>query len=126
MIHHLCFRVVTGKQVVAKLLQSSINASPGYEKSEIHLELKEKNFNDKSLDLYHDSLTGVAGSEPMHSCMCDNDGYVYFHNTELVCGNIGKPTLGSSSKGLICALIRDVCAKVRLTCSVLPTSTTSR
>lgn len=26
--------------------------------------------------------------------MCPNDGYVYFHNSELICGQLGKVTLG--------------------------------
>lgn len=105
-------RVWTGKQLIQQLLQSSIKSSTGdVSGAKIHLELKEKNFNDDSLTMYTDKLTGSLGQESMHPCMCDNDGYVFFHNSNLVCGNIGKPTLGSSSKGLICALIRDVCAK---------------
>jgi DNA-directed RNA polymerase III subunit RPC1 len=40
-------------------------------------------------------------------CLCPRDGYVLFHNSELVCGQLGKPTLGGNKKGLLFALIRD-------------------
>jgi DNA-directed RNA polymerase III subunit RPC1 len=39
---------------------------------------------------------------------CPNDGFACFRNGELVCGNLGKKTLGGSSKmGLFYVLIRD-------------------
>ncbi|KAF1790063.1 RNA polymerase Rpb1, domain 5 [Phytophthora cactorum] len=53
------------------------------------LELKERNYTDNKF-------------------MCWKDGYVCFRNSELICGNLGKKTLGDGSKqGLFYVLIRD-------------------
>jgi len=36
------------------------------------------------------------------------DGYVVFHNSDLMCGNLGKTTLGSGNKNaLFYRIIRD-------------------
>ena len=41
--------------------------------------------------------------------MCPKDGYVIFDNGILMCGNLGKTTLGGGNKnGLIYRLIKDV------------------
>lgn len=40
--------------------------------------------------------------------MCHKDGWVIFKNSELMCGGLGKVTMGSESKtGLMYSLIRD-------------------
>lgn len=40
--------------------------------------------------------------------MCPRDGYVYFRNSELICGQLGKTTLGNGNKdGLFSVLLRD-------------------
>jgi len=40
--------------------------------------------------------------------MCAKDGYVMFQSSELLCGNLGKTTLGSGNKnGLFYRLSRD-------------------
>lgn len=39
--------------------------------------------------------------------MCIKDGWVIFKNSELLCGQIGKATLGGNKSGLIYNLIRD-------------------
>lgn len=40
--------------------------------------------------------------------LCPSDGYVRYHNSELVCGNLAKKTLGDGSKtGLFYTLIRE-------------------
>ncbi|XP_073114015.1 DNA-directed RNA polymerase III subunit 1 [Elaeis guineensis] len=40
--------------------------------------------------------------------MCPNDGCVYFRNSELICGQLGKATLGNGNKdGLFAVLLRD-------------------
>ena len=43
-----------------------------------------------------------------HDHMCKNDGYVIIHNSEHICGNLAKKTMGGGSKeGLFYSLIRD-------------------
>ncbi|KAL2318688.1 hypothetical protein Fmac_032564 [Flemingia macrophylla] len=40
--------------------------------------------------------------------LCPNDGFVYFRNSELISGQVGKSTLGNGNKdGLFCVLLRD-------------------
>ncbi|KAF9600283.1 hypothetical protein IFM89_005869 [Coptis chinensis] len=40
--------------------------------------------------------------------MCPNDGFVYFRNSELICGQLGKATVGNGNKdGLFSVLLRD-------------------
>ena len=40
--------------------------------------------------------------------MCPKDGYLIFQNSELICGNMGKGTIGGGNKtGLIYRLIQD-------------------
>lgn len=49
--------------------------------------------------------------------MCNNDGYVIFQNSELICGNLCKTTMGSGSKnGLFYSLIRDNSVNVAAAC----------
>ena len=49
--------------------------------------------------------------------MCGNDGYVLFRKGELLCGSLGKKTLGGESKsGLFYVLIRDYGAKEATRC----------
>lgn len=39
--------------------------------------------------------------------MCLKDGWVLFHNSELLSGQLGKNTLGGNKSGLIYTLLRD-------------------
>lgn len=49
--------------------------------------------------------------------MCPKDGYVYFRNSELICGQIGKVTLGNGNKdGLFSVLLRDYNAHAAASC----------
>ncbi|KAM7490586.1 hypothetical protein LguiA_033507 [Lonicera macranthoides] len=49
--------------------------------------------------------------------MCPNDGFVYFRNSELVSGQLGKATLGNGNKdGLYSVLLRDYNAHGAATC----------
>ncbi|KAF9618721.1 hypothetical protein IFM89_002416 [Coptis chinensis] len=49
--------------------------------------------------------------------MCPNDGFVYFRNSELVCGQLGKATLGNGNKdGLFSVLLRDYNAHAAASC----------
>lgn len=48
-----------------------------------------------------------SGSSEAAPWMCPRDGYVIIHNSELLCGNLCKKTLGGSNKGLFFNLIRN-------------------
>ncbi|XP_077239616.1 DNA-directed RNA polymerase III subunit 1-like isoform X2 [Tasmannia lanceolata] len=49
--------------------------------------------------------------------MCPKDGYVYFRNSELICGQLGKATLGNGNKdGLYSVLLRDYNAHAAAAC----------
>ncbi|OVA18215.1 RNA polymerase [Macleaya cordata] len=49
--------------------------------------------------------------------MCPNDGFVYFRNSELICGQLGKATLGNGNKdGLFSVLLRDYNAHAAAAC----------
>jgi DNA-directed RNA polymerase III subunit RPC1 len=49
--------------------------------------------------------------------MCRNDGWVIFQNSELICGNLCKPTMGGGSKkGLFYSLIRDNSPEMAAAC----------
>ncbi|KAF5203278.1 DNA-directed RNA polymerase subunit beta' [Thalictrum thalictroides] len=49
--------------------------------------------------------------------MCRNDGYVYFRNSELLCGQLGKVTLGNGNKdGLFSILLRDYSVHAAASC----------
>lgn len=80
----LPIRLWTGKQVVSLLVNPNRDTNVL-----VNLELKERNYT-------------------KHKVMCWKDGYVCFRNSELMCGNLGKKTLGDGSKqGLFYVLIRD-------------------
>ncbi|KAI3875305.1 hypothetical protein MKX03_000732 [Papaver bracteatum] len=49
--------------------------------------------------------------------LCPNEGYVYFRNSELICGQVGKATLGNGNKdGLFSVLLRDYDAHAAAAC----------
>eukprot|EP00850_Spirogloea_muscicola_P023482 SM000360S13676 [mRNA] locus=s360:20430:29808:- [translate_table: standard] len=49
--------------------------------------------------------------------LCVNDGYVLFRNSELLCGQLGKATLGAGNKnGLFSTLFRDYSAEAAAAC----------
>ncbi|XP_024535104.1 DNA-directed RNA polymerase III subunit 1 [Selaginella moellendorffii] len=49
--------------------------------------------------------------------MCPKDGYVFFKNSELICGQLGKGTLGNGSKdGLFTVLLRDYGEQAAASC----------
>eukprot|EP00826_Nyctotherus_ovalis_P051880 TRINITY_DN6511_c0_g1_i3.p1 TRINITY_DN6511_c0_g1~~TRINITY_DN6511_c0_g1_i3.p1 ORF type:complete len:1080 (+),score=294.21 TRINITY_DN6511_c0_g1_i3:96-3335(+) len=75
----------TGKQVVGVLLRPNRRSQIS-----VNIEVKEKNYSRKG------------------ECMCPSDGYVVIRNSELICGNIGKATIGGGSKtGLVYSLMKD-------------------
>ncbi|XP_038972862.1 DNA-directed RNA polymerase III subunit 1 isoform X1 [Phoenix dactylifera] len=74
----------TGKQLFSVLIRPNANT-----RVFLNLIVKEK--------IYSKSET-----------MCPSDGYVYFRNSELMCGQLGKATLGNGNKdGLFSVLLRD-------------------
>jgi DNA-directed RNA polymerase III subunit RPC1 len=38
----------------------------------------------------------------LEGTMCPNDGFVYFRNSELLCGQVGKKTLGEKTSDGLC------------------------
>ncbi|KAJ0395349.1 hypothetical protein ATCC90586_007781 [Pythium insidiosum] len=77
-------RLWTGKQVINLLVRPNTQTNVL-----VNLELKERNYT-------------------ANKYMCWKDGYVCFRNSELMCGNLCKKTLGDGSKqGLFYVLIRD-------------------
>ncbi|PSR95151.1 DNA-directed RNA polymerase III subunit 1 like [Actinidia chinensis var. chinensis] len=75
----------TGKQLFSVLLRPHANM-----RVYLNLTVREKNY----------SKSGET--------MCPNDGFVYFRNSELICGQLGKATLGNGNKdGLYSVLLRD-------------------
>ncbi|OIT08792.1 dna-directed rna polymerase iii subunit 1, partial [Nicotiana attenuata] len=49
--------------------------------------------------------------------MCPSDGFVYFRNSELISGQLGKATLGNGNKdGLYSVLLRDYKSHAAATC----------
>uniref|UniRef100_A0A1J3DX36 DNA-directed RNA polymerase subunit n=1 Tax=Noccaea caerulescens TaxID=107243 RepID=A0A1J3DX36_NOCCA len=92
----------TGKQVFSVLLRP--NASF---RVYVTLTVKEKNFkkrNPKKEVVYDET-------------MCVNDGWVYFRNSELISGQLGKATLGNGNKdGLYSILLRDYSSHAAAVC----------
>ena len=87
----------TGKQLFSLLLRPNRKS-----KVVINLDAKARNFSRKfKTDEFR----------------CPNDGFVIIRNSELLCGNIDKATIGNGSKnGIVFALLKDnnkkICAKV--------------
>ncbi|GJN02490.1 hypothetical protein PR202_ga19848 [Eleusine coracana subsp. coracana] len=49
--------------------------------------------------------------------MCPSDGFVYFRNSELLCGQVGKATLGNGNKnGIYSVLLRDYNSHAAASC----------
>ncbi|KAF7153706.1 hypothetical protein RHSIM_Rhsim01G0223300 [Rhododendron simsii] len=84
----------TGKQLFSVLLRPHANM-----RVYVNLTVREKNY----------SKSGET--------MCPNDGFVYFRNSELICGQLGKATLGNGNKdGLYSILLRDYNAYAAAAC----------
>jgi DNA-directed RNA polymerase III subunit RPC1 len=84
----------TGKQVIGIMLRPNRTSNV-----QVNTVLKERNYSG-------------AGEH-----MCLNDGYVVFQNSELICGNLCKTTMGNGSKsGLTYSLIRDNSSEVAAAC----------
>lgn len=94
----------TGKQVINVLLRPN-------RKSNVYVNtiVKEKNYSGKG------------------EHMCPNDGWVIFQNSELICGNLCKTTMGSGSKvGLFYSLQRDNSGEAAARCMLRVSKFSSR
>lgn len=97
------FDLWTGKQVIDILLKPNRQC-----KTVINLELKAGNFigyNQKHI--IKDENGNVSSTTNYHNCMCSNDGYVIIKNSQLLCGNLCKKSLGGNKKGIVFILLRD-------------------
>jgi DNA-directed RNA polymerase III subunit RPC1 len=84
----------TGKQLIGVMLRPNSESNV-----QVNTVLKERNYSGKG------------------EHMCINDGFVIFQNSELLCGNLCKTTMGEGSKsGLYYSLIRDNSVKVAAAC----------
>ncbi|KAH8519279.1 hypothetical protein H0E87_000894, partial [Populus deltoides] len=91
----------TGKQLFSVLLRPHANV-----RVYVNLIVKEKNYSRPNKEHKKERET-----------MCPNDGYVYFRNSELISGQLGKATLGNGNKdGLYSILLRDYNAYAAATC----------
>ena len=78
----------TGKQLFSLLVRPNNEAKWPV----VSVELKEKNYTNNTI-------------------MCPRDGYVVFRNSQLMCGNICKPTVGGDKSGLLYTLLREFSSK---------------
>ncbi|KAL8161055.1 hypothetical protein V2J09_012544 [Rumex salicifolius] len=83
----------TGKQLFNVLLRPNTGM-----RVYVNLMVREKNY----------SKPDDRESNCREETMCPNDGFVYFRNSELICGQLGKATLGNGNKiGLYSVLLHD-------------------
>ncbi|KAM5559842.1 DNA-directed RNA polymerase III subunit 1-like [Rosa sericea] len=91
----------TGKQLFNVLVRPNSNV-----RVYLNLIVKEKSYT---------STRTEDGRET--DAMCPNDGFVYFRNSELLSGQLGKATLGNGNKdGLYSVLLRDYEAHAAASC----------
>lgn len=82
----------TGKQLFSVLIRPHANM-----RVYVNLTVKEKTYSNK--------LIRTEGDEEIRiETMCPNDGFVYFRNSELISGQLGKATLGELLLSSICYL----------------------
>ncbi|GLU11714.1 hypothetical protein SLE2022_284390 [Rubroshorea leprosula] len=86
----------TGKQLFSVLLRPHASV-----RVYLNCTVKERTYSKKI-------IKSIGGEEIEVETMCPNDGFVYFRNSELMCGQLGKATLGNGNKdGLYSVLLRD-------------------
>ncbi|KAG7947064.1 hypothetical protein I3843_14G075400 [Carya illinoinensis] len=91
----------TGKQLFSILVRPHTNV-----RVYVNLTVKEKNY-----------MKPKEEGEREMDAMCPNDGFVYFRNSELLSGQLGKATLGNGNKdGLFSILLRDYKAHAAAAC----------
>ena len=74
----------SGKQLFSVLLRPHASV-----RVYLNLMVKERNYTNKIIKKIEDKEIEVE-------TMCPNDGFVYIRNSELICGQLGKATLGES------------------------------
>eukprot|EP00371_Babesia_bovis_P003222 XP_001611869.1 RNA polymerase Rpb1, domain containing protein [Babesia bovis T2Bo] len=97
----------TGKQVFNALLRPNRRC-----KVVVNFECKEREFQDPPVG--------------KNACMCPKDGYVIFHNSELVSGALGKKALGASKDGLFYQLLTRNNRYIAAECMLRVSKLTSR
>lgn len=91
----------TGKQLFSVLVRPHAKV-----RVYVNLTVKEKSYTKPNKE-----------GEREKEAMCPNDGLVYFRNSELLSGQLGKATLGNGNKdGLFSVLLRDYKAHAAATC----------
>jgi len=94
----------TGKQVISVMLRPNRES-----KVFVNTTVKEKFYSGKG------------------ELMCPRDGWVIFKNSELICGGLGKTTMGGESKtGLMYSLIRDNSVDIATRCMLRVSKFSSR
>ncbi|TKY57741.1 DNA-directed RNA polymerase III subunit RPC1 [Spatholobus suberectus] len=69
-----------------------------------------------NLTVGENTYTQVEGKRELKT-LCPHDGFVYFRNSELISGQVGKKTLGNGNKdGLFSVLLRDYKAHAAASC----------
>ncbi|KAL9254181.1 DNA-directed RNA polymerase III subunit 1-like protein, partial [Drosera capensis] len=94
----------TGKQLFNVLLRPYAGM-----RVYVNLMVKEK--------IYMDPSKRKSTIKCQEEAMCPNDGWVYFRNSELISGRLGKATLGNGNRnGLYSVLLRDYNAHAAAAC----------
>ncbi|XP_020179213.1 DNA-directed RNA polymerase III subunit 1 [Aegilops tauschii subsp. strangulata] len=97
----------TGKQLFSVLVRPN-----AFTKVYLNLGVREKICTKKCALTVEDKT-----SEAVHDAMCPNDGFVYFRNSELLSGQVGKKTLGNgNNEGMFSVLIRDYNSHAAASC----------
>uniref|UniRef100_A0A0E0KS82 DNA-directed RNA polymerase subunit n=1 Tax=Oryza punctata TaxID=4537 RepID=A0A0E0KS82_ORYPU len=97
----------TGKQLFSVLVRPN-----AYTKVFLNLTVEEKIYTKPDKD----SKGSKSLAHPLES-MCPNDGFVYFRNSELLSGQVGKATLGNGKKdGMFSILVRDYNSHAAASC----------
>ncbi|CAL5026703.1 unnamed protein product [Urochloa decumbens] len=100
----------TGKQLFSVLVRPNART-----KVFLNLAVKEKIYSKKKekKEGEEEEKETMCGRETM----CPNDGYVYFRNSELLSGQVGKATLGNGNKdGIYSVLLRDYNSHAAASC----------
>nr|CAB3487477.1 unnamed protein product [Digitaria exilis] len=101
----------TGKQLFSVLVRPNAHT-----KVFLNLTVKEKIYSKKKEKNVGEEEESMCGRETM----CPNDGYVYFRNSELLSGQVGKATLGKycngNKDGIYSVLLRDYNSHAAASC----------
>ncbi|KAL5169453.1 DNA-directed RNA polymerase III subunit 1 [Glycine soja] len=93
----------SGKQLFSIILRPHANM-----RVYVNLTVKERNYTEDKK---------IKDKKIEWKTLCPNDGFVYFRNSELISGQVGKVTLGNGNKdGLFSVLLRDYRAHAAASC----------